>query len=466
MFQRVYNWATDKNNSINITASRVDTEDTGFATGLSNCICRDGQSTVTANIPMSGFKLTGLGNGSAATDAVNASQLQSNSAILGGSVAGTNTITFSTSPAFVAYATGQVFRFIAANTNTGATTININSIGAINVRNKTLAGLQACVGGEIVQNQEYEAFYDGTVFQVDGVQVVLPVSGTTAPTAGVYLPATNTIGLSSRGLPVLEAANPASAVNFIILNGGATGNSVGVGATGSDSNISLALVAKGTGFVFFSTGSGARIQFDIADVASSVNNARATGSTTGNPVQFCGVGSDTNVGVKLVPQGTEYAYAPTPPAADNSTKIATTAFVKGSSNIYEATPGDPTGTSSATAVMMGFAGSITPGGSGKIMITITGDVQSTSSTGGAILQIRYGTGTAPANGAAVTGTLAGNVVKLTEVEVSPDAYPFTCIGIVSGLTLSTAYWIDLAIAANSAGTASPKDINIAAFEIK
>jgi hypothetical protein len=37
---------------------------------LSTVICRDGQSAVTANIPMGGFKLTGLANGSASTDSV------------------------------------------------------------------------------------------------------------------------------------------------------------------------------------------------------------------------------------------------------------------------------------------------------------------------------------------------------------------------------------------------------------
>lgn len=70
-FTRVHNWVTDKNAATKITASRMDTEDDGFATGLSNCICKDGQSTPTANIPMGGFRLTGLGDASAATDAIN-----------------------------------------------------------------------------------------------------------------------------------------------------------------------------------------------------------------------------------------------------------------------------------------------------------------------------------------------------------------------------------------------------------
>ena len=41
-----------------------------LASGLSNCITKDGQQTVTANIPMAGFKFTGMGLGSALTDSV------------------------------------------------------------------------------------------------------------------------------------------------------------------------------------------------------------------------------------------------------------------------------------------------------------------------------------------------------------------------------------------------------------
>lgn len=42
---------------------------TDLATALTNCMTRDGQSPCTANIPLGGFKITGLGNGVANTDA-------------------------------------------------------------------------------------------------------------------------------------------------------------------------------------------------------------------------------------------------------------------------------------------------------------------------------------------------------------------------------------------------------------
>lgn len=74
-FTRVYSWTNDAANSINITASRMDTEDNGFATGLSDCVTRDGQSPWTANLPAAGFKITGLGAGSASGDSANVGQV-------------------------------------------------------------------------------------------------------------------------------------------------------------------------------------------------------------------------------------------------------------------------------------------------------------------------------------------------------------------------------------------------------
>src|SRR3954468_4956301 len=50
-FSRIYNWATDKVNNVKIMASRFDAEMDGFATGLTNCVTKDGQSTTTARIP-------------------------------------------------------------------------------------------------------------------------------------------------------------------------------------------------------------------------------------------------------------------------------------------------------------------------------------------------------------------------------------------------------------------------------
>lgn len=70
-FTRLYSWVTDRTNAIKIRADRMDAEIDGMAAGLSNAICKDGQTTLTGDIPFSNRKLTGLGNATLAADAVN-----------------------------------------------------------------------------------------------------------------------------------------------------------------------------------------------------------------------------------------------------------------------------------------------------------------------------------------------------------------------------------------------------------
>jgi hypothetical protein len=71
VFSRIYSWITDRNSGIKILASRMDAEMDGFATGLSNTICRDGQSTITQDIPFNNRKITGLANATDDADALN-----------------------------------------------------------------------------------------------------------------------------------------------------------------------------------------------------------------------------------------------------------------------------------------------------------------------------------------------------------------------------------------------------------
>jgi hypothetical protein len=101
-----------------------------IATALTNCLTKDGQSTPTANIKLGGYKITGLGDGTALTDAPSVKQVQNSSFINLTSVAGTNTITASATPTPSAYADGQIFELVPANTNTGASTLNISGLGA------------------------------------------------------------------------------------------------------------------------------------------------------------------------------------------------------------------------------------------------------------------------------------------------------------------------------------------------
>jgi NAD(P)-dependent dehydrogenase (short-subunit alcohol dehydrogenase family) len=82
---------------------------------------------------------------------------------------------------------------------------------------------------------------------------------------------------------------------------------------------------------------------------------------------------------------------------------------------------------------------------------------------GAIGQLTYGTGTAPVNGAANTGTQVGNYA-ITGATAS-TGYPFAISAIVSGLTPRTADWFDTNLAALTGGTASVQNLTCSALEL-
>jgi hypothetical protein len=132
-----------------------------------------------------------------------------------------------------------------------------------------------------------------------------------------------------------------------------------------------------------------------------------------------------------------------------------------------ATPSDPTGTTSTAAyVMMGFGTTcaITPTKSSRLLVSVYGQIGSTIANDGASYQFRYGTGTAPINGAAATGTLLGSSPGVIAT-VNNQEYPFNLTLTITGLTPGTAYWMDLGVAATLGGTTKLNNLTCTATEI-
>ena len=156
-FVRLYNWATDKTNAINITASRMDAEMDGMATGLSTCITKDGTTGITANIPMASHKFTGLSVGTARTDSISLGQVQDNTYGNLGVSSGTDTYTASPSPSITAYTASQRFTLEIGADNTTASTLNISVVGAQALEKYDGAGsLTALVAGDLQAGQKYD----------------------------------------------------------------------------------------------------------------------------------------------------------------------------------------------------------------------------------------------------------------------------------------------------------------------
>lgn len=132
---------------------------------------------------------------------------------------------------------------------------------------------------------------------------------------------------------------------------------------------------------------------------------------------------------------------------------------------------NPTASGSTSAyTMQGLAGSITPTKSGNVLITVCGTIITSSGTIdlGVKYQISYGTGTAPSNGASLTGTQVGIVQEYTipvAITAADLHTPFSISVVVPGLTVGSTYWIDLAAeAVTSASAVGFSNVGISAIE--
>ncbi len=118
--------------------------------------------------PQLGYVITGIDGTTCSWQTVGGASVDTNTVKNATYVAisGTNTLTGTTTTTYPGvYAAGQAVEFVAANTNSGAVTININSLGAVAL---TKRGSTALAAGNLVAGTGYRALYDGTQFEVIG----------------------------------------------------------------------------------------------------------------------------------------------------------------------------------------------------------------------------------------------------------------------------------------------------------
>lgn len=161
-------WTGDAAAGIGIEAGRHDTQDNDFATGINQCLNKDGSNAATGNLNIGSFRLTAVAAATARTDAAQAAQVQDGDYVWLGTTAGTATAqTASATPAITAYKAGQKFRMKIGSGlgSTGAAvtahTLNVNSVGAKNL--KEMDGANPTIG-TWVAGAILECIYDGTNF--------------------------------------------------------------------------------------------------------------------------------------------------------------------------------------------------------------------------------------------------------------------------------------------------------------
>lgn len=165
-------WTGDASLGIGIESGRHDTQDNDFATGINQCLNKDGTNSATGDLNLGGFKVVNIAAGTARTNASQVAQVQDGDFVWLGTTAGTATAqTASATPAITAYKAGQKFRAIigaglsSTGISTTAHTININGVGTKFIVNNDSAGSSPTIG-TWVSGAIIELVYDGTYFRI------------------------------------------------------------------------------------------------------------------------------------------------------------------------------------------------------------------------------------------------------------------------------------------------------------
>lgn len=117
---------------------------------------------------------------------------------------------------------------------------------------------------------------------------------------------------------------------------------------------------------------------------------------------------------------------------------------------------------------LGSSWTITPavGGSGRVEIMVTGYGSCSSPAGGQyLLNGTYGTGTAPSNAAAATGTAIMAATGIAGASSGDGSVPFTIFAEISGLSAGTPVWFDL-VGRRSGTCAGNVSANVATVRIQ
>jgi hypothetical protein len=153
----------------------VVTDNVGFWNTFAN---KNNDETITGTWTFNNFPIS-PGNPAASATVSGISKLSVNQYAVDTGAA--NAYVIAPNPAITAYTVGQIFTFIAANTNTAASTVNINNIGAITIKKSATADL---IAGDILAGAVIVIEYDGTNFQMIANTQLTPATNIQTFTGG------------------------------------------------------------------------------------------------------------------------------------------------------------------------------------------------------------------------------------------------------------------------------------------
>lgn len=141
-----------------------------------------------------------------------------------------------------------------------------------------------------------------TEYFADGTVSAPSIANTTNHGSGVYF-TTNAVNVTANGVRALSLATATTGVNYLVATPAAAGSAVSLSAAGSDTDVGLLLIPKGAGVVALGGATAAASGLQVPITASAVNFLSVAGAATGSPVLITATGTDTNVPLTITAKG-------------------------------------------------------------------------------------------------------------------------------------------------------------------
>lgn len=230
-YTRARNFSADASAGIKILASAVDQEFNDFASAMTLARARDGQNTPTADLPMGGFRHTGVGQAASATNYIRARDVITNVPIYMEDAA-TSTDNVSVSASFFATASANtpppngtriLVRMLSDKSSVTGLHLNTGDGSPHSANIKLQTGSELYVGA-LVSGGIYDLHY---VSAASVWQVVNPTSRY-ATTAAPGVMEIATTAEAAAGTDTLRAITPATLITTLLSANAATTASAGV----------------------------------------------------------------------------------------------------------------------------------------------------------------------------------------------------------------------------------------------
>lgn len=297
-------WTGDASLGIGIEAGRHDTQDNDFATGINQCLNKDGSNAATGNLNIGGYKVTNVAAGTARSDLAILGQVQDGTSSYLGTTGGTTTaFTVTATPTITTLVTGATYTFKANAANGAAATLKIDSTAATTMQRQGTA----LAGNEFKANDFVSVIYDGTNFQITNIaSAPLFVDrtnnrvgvGTTAPVGDLDVQGTSLTTFSTRFSAdavgplhyYKKSRNASVGGNTIVQSGDQLGGIVFQGANGTGYTNGAGIISSVDGtpgatndmpgnLLFYTTPDGSGSLTERMRIASTGNVSIGTAST-------------------------------------------------------------------------------------------------------------------------------------------------------------------------------------------